>query len=261
MFKLPAETWNCRALTFVRRVNALTDQALHLLFPEGCRNCGRSLSADERFVCQDCWKDIELIEPSVCPRCGQPFGSEHALSFSPQQLCALCRLGPLPFDTARAVGHYRGVLREIIHLFKYRGKIGLGPRLGSLMADQLFQKFADPSFDCIVSVPLHEKKLKLREFDQSRILAEGLSRGTGVPMEVGNLVRTRWTESQVGLSRKDREKNVRGAFGLKDPSRIKGRRVLLLDDVYTTGATIAECATVLKEEGTAGIDVFTLARV
>lgn len=238
----------------------LINHALRILFPENCGICHHLLEPAERFVCQTCWEKIELSGSSLCPRCGGSFASEHAVSYSPEHLCAFCRQKRVPFETAKAVGPYRGILKEMIHLFKYRGKMGLGIHLAELMADQFFPKFSHLLFDLVLPVPLNPRKLREREFDQSQILAEHLSQKIGVPPETENLARIRWTESQVGLSRKERIKNVQGAFILKTPSRIKEQRILLVDDVYTTGATITECAAVLKAKGAARIDIFTLAR-
>lgn len=167
----------------------------------------------------------------------------------------------MPFATARAVGWYRGTLKEVIHLFKYEGKMGLGPRLATLMADHLPERFPlSGSWDEILSVPLHKKRLKGREFDQSLILAQGLSRQFGIPFSWGNLVRHRWTDPQVGLNKDERRRNVQGAFALREPDQVAGRQLLLVDDVYTTGATILECCRVLQAAGVGRIDVYTLAR-
>lgn len=236
-------------------------KTLRFFFPENCGLCHLPLRGGERFVCQDCWEKIERIEGSVCPRCGSPFASEYALASSPSHLCGRCREETLPFATARAVGWYRGALKEVIHLFKYEGKMGLGPRLAALMADHLPQRFPfGSSWDEILSVPLHKKRLKEREFDQSLILVQGLSQGCGIPLSWGNLVRSRWTDPQVGLNKEERQRNVRGAFALREPDRVAGRQLLLVDDVYTTGATILECCRVLQAAGVARIDVYTLAR-
>lgn len=234
---------------------------LRFFFPENCGVCHLPLRGEERFVCRDCWERIERIGGSVCPRCGLPFASEYALTSSPSHLCGRCREEALPFASARAVGWYRGALKEVIHLFKYGRKMGLGPRLATLMADHLPERFPScGSWDEVLSVPLHKKRLKEREFDQSLLLAQGLSQRYGIPLSWGNLVRSRWTDPQVGLDKGARRKNVQGAFALREPDRVSGRQLLLVDDVYTTGATILECCRALQEAGVARIDVYTLAR-
>ena len=166
----------------------------------------------------------------------------------------------VPFEAAKIVGPYRGILKEIIHLFKYRGKMGLGISLIKFMADQLSQKFADLSFDSILSVPLHKKKLREREFDQSQTLAENLNRKVRIPLEAENLVRIRWTESQAGLNRKERIKNVRGAFTLKKSFSDQratdtiGWRCVYYRDHYHRMCRSA------KRRGAARIHIFTLAK-
>lgn len=245
----------------LRRSFLIGPQILRFFFPENCGLCHLPLQGEERFVCRDCWERVEPIGGDLCPQCGLPFPSEHALASSPGHLCGRCREKEMPFATARAVGWYRGALKEVIHLFKYEGKMGLGPRLATLMADHLPERFPFPgSWDEILSVPLHKKRLKGREFDQSRILAQGLSRQYGIPLSWGNLVRHRWTDPQVGLNKDERKRNVQGAFALREPDRVEGRQLLLVDDVYTTGATILECCWVLQAAGVGRIDVYTLAR-
>ncbi|MBI2877722.1 MAG: ComF family protein [Candidatus Tectomicrobia bacterium] len=239
----------------------IASRILRFFFPENCGRCRFPLRGGERFVCQGCWEKIERIGGAVCPRCGSPFASTYALASSPGHLCEPCRVEVLPFAAARAVGWYRGALREVIHLFKYEGKMGLGPRLGALMADHLPGLFSlDRPWDEVLSVPLHRKRLKEREFDQSLILAQGLSRRYQIPLSWGNLVRTRWTNPQVGLNKEERRRNVQGAFALRKPDWVAGRQLLLIDDVYTTGATILECCRILQAAGAARVDVYTLAR-
>jgi ComF family protein len=182
------------------------------------------------------------------------------LDYNPAYLCGDCQLNPPPFEANRAIGYYQGILREIIHLFKYQGKVGLGKYLADLMNQAYPQKWPRESFDVIIPVPLHIKKLSEREFDQALILAKGISQLQGIPLIYGNLVRKRWTESQATLDKKGRWSNVKGAFSLRNPEAIKGQKILLVDDVYTTGATIKECAAVLKEAKAKEIYVYTLAR-
>lgn len=248
-------------LFFINRLFNLNTDILTTLFPEDCYLCGYLiLSREKRFVCVPCWDKIDYIRGPVCPRCSKPFGSPDALDYTPDYLCGDCRKNLPLFDGIKAVGYYQGVLKDIIHLFKYRGKVGLGPYLIDLMNQAYQEKWADNSFDVIIPVPLHRKRLREREFDQALILAKGISKDQGIPLIYGNLIRHRWTESQTSLSKKERRHNVKGAFSLRNPDQIRGLRVLLIDDVYTTGATITECAKVLKKAKAKQLYVFTIAR-
>lgn len=243
-------------LFFINRLLNFNTLIFNAFFPEECCLCKNLLPRKgERFICAPCWDKIDYLKGPVCPCCSKPFGSPDAL-----YLCGDCRKNPPPFNGVKAVGYYRGVLKEIIHLFKYQGKTGLSKYLIELMNQTYKEKWVDNSFDAIIPVPLHRKRLREREFDQALILAKGISKHQGIPLIYGNLTRERWTESQTNLSKGDRWHNVKKAFGLRNPDQIRGLRILLIDDVYTTGATISECAVVLKKAKAKQIYAFTLAR-
>jgi ComF family protein len=182
------------------------------------------------------------------------------LDYKSTYLCGDCRKNPPAFDGVRAVGYYQDILKDIIHIFKYRGKVGVGKHLIALMNQSYREKWDLISFDAIIPVPLHSRRLKEREFDQALILAKGISKRQNIPLMYGNLVRQRWTESQTNLAKKERAHNVKGAFSLRNPDRVRGLRILLIDDVYTTGATISECAKVLKKTKAQHVYAFTIAR-
>jgi ComF family protein len=144
---------------------------------------------------------------------------------------------------------------------KYRPIYGLSRPLAQLLQHQFATYWADISPDLLVPVPLHRRRLRQREFDQALALARYLSLGVQIPCQAEALIRQRYTESQVGLSRSKRDQNVRGAFDVRQPQAVRGRTVLLIDDVYTTGATVKACASVLQRAGAAWVGVYTLARV
>lgn len=166
---------------------------------------------------------------------------------------------------ARSACIYEGILLDAIHIFKYNGKTSLAKPLIAIMTGSryIFEK-AGLSFtghDLVVPVPLHKKRLKERGFNQSLFLAKGLAGIYNLPVDYLNLKRIRATDPQVNLKGKDRINNVSGAFAAQDRVVFKDKRVLLIDDVYTTGATVLECSRVLKKAGAKTIDVVTLARV
>lgn len=151
-------------------------------------------------------------------------------------------------------------MRQAILAWKYGRKVAVGRHLGVFMAEAAYGRIDVASYDCLIPVPLHQQREKERGFNQALLLAEALSRCFGVPVERKALVRSRSTNPQEG-NRKAREENVGGAFQVVRPERVVGRRILLVDDVYTTGATVNECAKVLVKAGAEEVAVYTLARV
>jgi ComF family protein len=159
---------------------------------------------------------------------------------------------------ARALGHYEGPLQEAIHRWKYEGKIGLSPIFGEWMAERLSHYWDPQCFDLILPVPLHQQRLRERGFNQALLLVRELSRRTGIPYRMNVLQKKRPTLPQVQLSGAEREKGVRKSFHILSGEELEGKTILLVDDVYTTGATVNECSKVLLAAGAARIDVFTL---
>ena len=219
---------------------------LNLVLPAPCRICEKTtVNEDQPFFCNHCWAGIRPIPSPVCPCCGDSFASSVALEYSPGHLCGECREKSPAFDSARAVGYYQGVLAEAIRLFKYQSKTRLGRHLVVLLAEEARRMSqAQEGLDLILAVPLHRARLRQREFNQSLLLAHRLCRELSVPLSIDALERIRWTRPQVELDGEERRKNVRKAFTVKRPNQVAGRRILLIDDVYTTGATVNECAKV-----------------
>lgn len=236
----------------------LLHHILDFLLPASCAYCRSPLDASgpPRF-CINCWSDFAPVRGPVCPTCGRPFGSPEALSASPTHECLSCRTDPPRFDQALAAGLFEGPLREAIHVYKYRPVRSLGRPLSDWMAAHVNMTVP---LDMVMPVPLHRRRLRSRGFNQALLLAHGVSERFGVPLCYDNLVRTRPTRPQVELSGRERAENVRGAFALLRPVEVADRKVLLIDDVLTTGATMNECAGVLKYAGAASVTVLTLAR-
>ena len=187
-------------------------------------------------------------------QCRAPF--RNAFPLDEQGLCALCRRGVQGFDAAYSFGFYEDALRELIHVFKYDRVQSLAQPLGRLLALAMPR---DGSFDLIVPMPLHWRKRWRRGFNQSGLLAREIARRSGVS-SVNALKRVRDTRAQAGLTNAKRRLNVSGAFRVKRGDGLKGKSVLLIDDVLTTGATAASCARALKMAGAARVTLLTLAR-
>jgi ComF family protein len=217
--------------------------------------------AGQGSFCDDCWRMIRLITPPYCPCCGEPFRSPMALTSSPEYRCGACRAQPPHFDHARAIGRYEGPLRQAIHQFKYRGKLHLKQPLLRLALEHFDTHFPTTVFDAIIPAPLHRERLMQREFNQATVLAKGLAHYLHVPMLEQLLVRVRSTRPQVELSGRERRQNVKQAFAVTDAAALEDKQVLVVDDVFTTGATLGEIARTIKVAGARQVDVFALARV
>lgn len=226
----------------VRRMkNALLD----LLFPPRCVGCQRVGS----WLCPRCLQEIELIKPPICPRCGQPKGRAG--------LCSLCRCTPPQIDAIRAVAYFQGTLRQAIHRFKYQNQQNLAIPLGQLLSGYL-QEHNLP-VEVIVPVPLHPTRVQERGYNQAALLARQLGQQTGLPVVENSLLRVKKTLPQVDLNAQERKENMQGAFRCAD-DRLVGRRVLLIDDVCTTGATLEASSVALREHKAHSVWALVLAR-
>ena len=245
---------------------------LHAIFPPKCLICSAYYDSQQApagsdtsypisdltalYFCESCRKELTPIASPFCSRCGLPFDSREGESHT----CSECLLEKRYFRKARAFGVYDGSLMEAIHLLKYRKKSALSRPLSTIARETFFQFWDAGGIDLLVSVPLHVKRLRERGFNQAHLLIRRWARQDGIPLDGLTLFRSRWTEPQTTLSRTERRKNIKGAFSLRHPEKIRGRKVLLVDDVYTTGATVNECARVLMKAGAEFVDVLTLAR-
>jgi ComF family protein len=252
-------------------LDALCQILLNPVFPPRCLVCGdfktwqfsqgkvepeNAFDPNATSVCRSCQKGFTCVKSPLCVKCGLPFvsreGSDHT--------CSTCLTQKRYFRKARAYGVYDGNLMEAIHLLKYEKKTALAKPLSALARKAFYQSWDAESIDLLVPVPLHVRRLRERGFNQAYLLARRWTRQEGIPLDGLNLCRHRCTEPQTTLSRADRQKNIRGAFALRYPERIQGQKIVLVDDVYTTGATVNECAKVLMDGGAEFVDVLTLAR-
>jgi len=230
---------------------------LDILFPPLCHVCRCYLSnPTDIHLCDGCREKILAVSSPLCTICGVPFATENGIDHP----CGHCLTTRRPFAGARAAARFEGPLQELIHRFKYGKKIHLSRPLGLLTATALGDFHPARSADYIVPVPLHRKRLRARGFNQSQLIGQVLAKSWGIPLSVNNLRRIRWTDPQTGLSAAERERNIRGAFAVVAPNRLAGKRLLLVDDVYTTGSTITECAKYLLQSGAKEVHVVTVAR-
>ena len=233
-------------------------QALRFVLPVECIACGHSLSTDPvPFFCTACWQTIRPLQQPVCARCDQPFVSPAATTYTPDHHCQDCQQRPPDFQRAWTLFPYLPPLREAICSFKYRGKHTLARPLARLMISALPREI---DVDMIIPVPLHPARLRAREFNQSLLLADQLSRHLVRPVSATHLVRITATDPQTTLTRQARLRNLRKAFDVRRPQDLMEKRILLVDDVFTTGTTLNECAKALRKAGTGPVFALTLAR-
>ena len=222
---------------------------LNILFPESCPTCQRpSLDHNTAPICTECWQGILPHDGPGCQKCGKPFVSGISTT------CADCIQSEPYFRNARSFGPHKGALKKAINLFKYHGIKRLAGPLSDVM-----HRISIPSVDAVIPVPLYKKRLRQREFNQSALLAKRTAKQLGIPFTPDCLARIRDTTPQVGMNSNDRFKNVKKAFIIKDSSVIRDRNILLVDDVFTTGATVRECSRIMKKAGAQNVYVRTLA--
>jgi ComF family protein len=233
----------------------LFQAAVSLLYPPTCTICRKNVRAGE-YLCDSCEEKIIRIRPPFCQTCSEPFDGSIDNMFT----CANCAHRTIYFEAAIAAYRGRGIVRNVIHDFKYNRQIHLRHLVGRwLVAGLDDDRLRDRRFDVIVPVPLHPARERERGFNQASLLAELLSKQTSIrcrPL----LQRIRYTTTQTALDRSERMENLHNAFRLRKKADVRGLRVLLIDDVLTTGSTLSECARVLKRAGAISVHAATAAR-
>lgn len=227
---------------------------LDILLPPRCLSCTTAVDVPGR-LCSDCWAGVDFIAAPQCRCCGLPF----AFDEGDDSLCGGCLGNPPVFDQARAVLRYNGVARSLVLGFKHGDRTHGAPAFASWM--QRSGAALLDNADAVTPVPLHRLRLFMRRYNQSALLAREIAAISGLTFEPDLLIRTRNTKNQGNFGRVGRFENVRGVFAVRPGRVAAGRRIILIDDVMTTGATVNACAKVLKQAGTASVGVLTLARV
>lgn len=238
-------------------VRGWLNAGLGLVYPEVCQVCGAARATPaEGYVCEACRGKVRFAQPPWCERCGRPFEGDITQAFE----CTNCREMEWHFDSARSAVLAREPLREVLHRYKYQRAFWFEPFLAELLVRAAGPSLSGQSGMLIVPVPLHPTKEREREFNQAERLARRLGAATGLVVNARLLRRVVATRSQTQLSRQERLANVRKAFALGHGQQLNGERIVLLDDMFTTGATTDACARVLKAAGAGEVCVWTLAR-
>lgn len=233
------------------RLGSLAAFCLDVVFPPTCARCRRV----GWLICPVCVAQLIAVPDAICPRCGRIDPTPDPAGSSP--LCHQCRAEPPPLIQMRAPLRYEEPASSIIHRFKYEGYFALAGPLADLMIARWPAWAAPP--DLILPIPLHPRRQNRRGYNQAELLARPLGRALGIQTEADWLRRTRFTAPQVGLGPEERQTNVSGAFAAG--AAVRGRNVLLIDDVLTTGATMTAAAEALLEAGAASVSAYCLARV
>ena len=242
-------------------IKALVDQAgkglLALVFPPSCHLCGAILDCgDDERLCQRCKQQLAFIESPLCTRCGQPYETLYQVT---DHCCSRCLVSPPCFDSARSLLRYRAPVPELLHRLKYHAE---SPAIGAIeyLVKQNHPFTLTRAPELIIPVPLHKHRLKKRGFNQSLLLARLAFPEYHRKIALDLLLRVKSTTSQTGLSGVERRRNVKNGFQVRNGQALIGKTIYLVDDVYTTGATVSECSKTLKNSGASEVHVWTLAR-
>ena len=252
---------------FVSWASSIAEGLFATLFPADCRLCGTPLVNISRLpVCKECLSAVRPISGDTCSICGERLATPYTiLGVQGELKCGLCRRLDPPFAKAVAYGSYEGGLRELIHMLKYEHVRPAASVLGRMLAEAI--SGLEGSFEgepvVVVPVPLHARKMRQRGFNQAEMIGRAAlktANSAELVLDDELLERHRETQSQLGLSRHQRRENIRGAFVVTKPEKIARRSCLLVDDVFTTGTTVSECARMLRRAGASNVWVATVAR-
>jgi len=236
------------------KLKDIATTSLNLLFPPSCPSCKKMIGDNNRFLCEECFSQLKFIKTPYCTCCGRSFSSG-----DDNHLCGDCLNSSWHFDKARSIFVYEAIIAGLIHGLKYSGNMtGLETFQHLSKQSPVLGDLHTPDF--ILPVPLHIKRLRQRGFNQALLLTKKLFPNEKEKIKYDILLRQTDTPTQTGLSGKERRKNLKNAFIVKRPSIITGRNILILDDVLTTGATINECAKVLKKSGCKRVEILTICR-
>lgn len=235
----------------------LIESPLSFFYPEICQLCQTErATAANGFVCSNCWQQVRFIRPPFCERCGLPFEGDITTKFE----CTNCREMELHFSSARSAVVAKTVVLETIHRYKYQRHLWFEPFLADLLLREALPVLKNQKWDFIVPVPLYPTKEREREFNQAEKLANYLSNAIKIPVNTKLLRRVQPTLTQTRLTKEQRASNMKNAFAMCGGIKMDGKRIILFDDVFTTGATTSACAKILRKAGAADVCVWTVAR-
>ena len=244
-------------MTDTAKIHSWFEAGLGLIYPEVCQLCLENRAKpQDGLVCEECRSQVRFIRPPFCDRCGLPFPGDISHSFE----CTNCQELTLHFSTSRSAVEAKSTVLEAIRRYKYARALWFEPFLAGLLVREAAPVLRDGGWHTIIPVPLHGLKLREREFNQAARLARHLGAATGLPVDERSLIRLNPTATQTRLTRVQRAKNMTGAFAVRDGVRLQGRKIVLVDDVFTTGATTSDCARALRKAGASDVCVWTVAR-
>ena len=233
------------------------EAGLSFFYPEVCQTCGNErATAQDGFIGARCLENVKYITSPYCQRCGLPFEGDITTPFE----CGNCREMELHFSHARSVVAAKGMVLEVIHQYKYKRALWFEPFLAGLLIQHAAPVLQQEKWEMIVPVPLHYLKQSEREFNQAERLSRQLGAASGIGVYTRALKRVEPTRTQTKLSRTERAANVRRAFSLQKGASLQDKRIVLVDDVFTTGATTSACAKALLDGGASEVCVWTVAR-
>jgi len=239
-------------------VSEISQAALNIVFPIHCQNCQLKLPFNSNnYLCNRCFDEIKINKPPFCIRCGQAINS---FSNEIETLCASCIGNNYFFTQAWQCCEYGGIVKELIHKLKYNKKLFIKQILSDILYNYTTTHINYLSIDGIVAVPMHRPCINKRGFNQSELLAKALSTKLCIEYIGNSLIKNKKTEQQTRLTRSQRLKNLKDAFLVKDKAAIKGKKILLIDDVFTTGATVNECSKALASSGAQSVYALAIAR-
>jgi ComF family protein len=222
---------------------------LDFIYPNFCKNCQSPLTSHEVVYCDECWSALEIISEPYCHRCGAPLEEDK------------CQPGDFVFAEVRSLAKFdQQLLKDAIHLMKYNMIRSVGKYLGARLGEVLRETPAYQDVDAIVPVPLHSARFRERGYNQSKLIAEGISSVMNTKIMTNQLIRIKNTVSQTSLSREERQQNVHRAFVVKNPEMVNDKIILLVDDVLTTGSTLNSCAEAFISAGAKKVLAATIAR-
>lgn len=243
----------------IKTLRDLSSSLFDLIYPPVCAACGKEISVQRSPLCPDCLHSMQKLEPPFCNRCGAPIHG--SIKFIDTNKCNACPTEPVHFDTARSVYSYNDPrVKNTIVSLKYRYQTNLSSILSQLLLQGFYAFFQGQSFDGIIPVPLHKNRLRDREFNQAELIAAGISKTYNMEIVNDAVIRKKQTAPQVALSIKQRRTNLIGAFENAWPEKTRGKRILVIDDVFTTGTTTNEVCSEIRRGGASYIAVLTLAR-